>query len=61
MIKTFNQLKEEDAPNIHKIMSTEEKRLRSVLINKDLKRGRVIQLSDISTKEMSEGIDTSPI
>ncbi len=61
MMKSFNQLKEEDAPNIQKILSTEESRLRPGLINRVLTRGGVFQLSEIATKEINEAIDTSPI
>jgi hypothetical protein len=56
-MKTFNQLDEKDAPNIHRMLSSEEKELRSILLKKIIKTPGIVHPSDITPQENGTGIN----
>lgn len=59
-MKTFDQLEEEDAPNIHKLLSSHERKLRSILLNKILQLNDSVSLSEIMSQADDAAIDVSP-
>jgi hypothetical protein len=59
-MKTFDQLEKEDAPNIHKMLSSHERKLRSILLNKILQSNGSVPLSEIRSQADDAAIDVSP-
>ena len=59
-MKTFDQLDKEDAPNIHKMMSPQERKLRSILLDKILHLKGPVLLSEIMSQAGDADIDVSP-
>lgn len=59
-MKTFDQLEKEDAPNIHKMLSSHERKLRSILLNKILQSNGSVPLSEIRSQADKAAIDVSP-
>ncbi len=60
MMKTSGQLDKEDAPNIHKMMSPQERKLRSILLDKILHLKGPVLLSEIMSQAGDADIDVSP-
>lgn len=55
-MKTFYQLDEKDAPNIHKMLNREEKKLRSFLINRVIQSAGVVSPPEITLPGNDIGI-----
>ena len=58
-MKTFDQLGKEDAPNIHKMLSSHEHKLRSILLNKIFQLNGPVPLSEIMLQADDAAIDVS--
>lgn len=58
-MKTFNQLDEKDTPNIHRMLSSEEKELRSALLNRIITTQGAVHPSEITSRENGLGINIS--
>lgn len=59
-MKTFDQLEKEDTPNIRKMLSSHERKLRSILLNKILQLKGFVPLSEIMSQADDAAIDVSP-
>ena len=59
-MKTFDQLENEDAPNIHKMLSSHERNLRSILLHKILQLNGSVPLSELRSQAEDAAIDVSP-
>ena len=59
-MKTFNQLEKKDAPNIHKMLSSHERKLRTILLNKIFQLNGPVPLSEIMLQADDAAIDVSP-
>lgn len=58
-MKIFDQLDKKDAPNIHKMLSPQERKLRSILLNKILHLNGPVLLADIMSQAGDADIDAS--
>ena len=59
-MKTFDQLEKDDAPNVRKMLSSHERKLRSILLNKILQLNGSVPLSEIMSQADNAAIDVSP-
>ena len=58
-MKIFDQLDKKDAPNIHKMLSPQERKIRSILLNKILHLNGPVLLADIMSQAGDADIDAS--
>lgn len=58
-MKTFEQLDKKDAPNIHKMLSSDENKLRLILLNLVFQSSGVVDLSEITSQANDAGIDVA--
>ena len=58
-VKTFEQLDKKDAPNIHKMLSSDENKLRIILLNIVFQSSGVVDLSEITSRANDAGIDVA--
>lgn len=60
-MKTFDQLDERDAPNIHSMLNDEENKLRSILLNRMFQAPGAVDPSEIAPEANDAGINLSSI
>lgn len=60
-MKTFDQLDERDAPNIHSMLNDEENKLRSILLNRMIQSPGAVNPSEIAPEANDAGINVSSI
>jgi hypothetical protein len=58
-MKTFNKLEKKDVPNIHKLLSSNERKLRSILLNRILQSSGPVPISEIVSQTDDAGVDVS--
>jgi hypothetical protein len=58
-MKTFNQLEKKDVPNIHKLLSSDERKLRSILLNMIIQSSGPVPISEIMLQADSADVDVS--
>ena len=58
-MKTFNQLEKKDVLNIHKLLSSNERKLRSILLNRILQSSGPVPISEIVSQTDDAGVDVS--
>ena len=58
-MKTFDQLEKEDTPNIHKMLSSHERKLRSILLNMVTQSNSPVPISAIMLQADEAAIDVS--
>ncbi len=58
-MKTFTQLDEKDAPNIHGMLDDEEHKLRSILLNQIVQSSGAVDFSELTLQAMAAGINVT--
>ena len=58
-MKTFDQLDERDAPNIHRMLNGEEQKLRSILLNRIVQSSGAVDPSKLAPEANDAGINVS--
>lgn len=60
-MKTFDQLDERDAPNIHRMLNGEEQKLRSILLNRIIQSSGAVDPSEIALEANDAGMNVSSV